>query len=478
MSKVLDQDITFFDSTLTGVILSRLNDDVTNSCDALSQIFFDFLYCLVDFVIGIIICFTQSWKITLIVFFCFPIYGLSQLIGNKYINRLYINYNDKSTKALSKAEEILTCFRTVRPFDAELREYHKYRQNLFDVHNVITKTCFIRGIQNSIEYITHWGITSFVLFFAGIQAIKREIEPGTIITIMSLLLRWYQTVTGIFDCFYSLKKANVSAAKLIEIIERKPLIAHNEGKVLTNRIKGIIEFKNVTFKYPTRNENVLQNLSFKINQGETVAFVGESGCGKSTILQLIQRFYDVNEGQILIDGINLKELSPLSIRSNISIVQQSPVIFSMSVKDNIRYGKPNSHREEVIHSATVANAHNFIMHLKEGYKTMINQNSLSGGQKQRICIARTVLMNVPIILLDEATASLDTESEKLVQDSISKIKEEQKSTSIIVAHRLATVKNATRIYVIDKGKIVEEGIHENLVSQSGVYANLIQNQLL
>lgn len=478
LSKVLDQDITYFDDTLTGVIISRIDDDISNACEAFTDTFFDCIYCFYDFLLGLISCLFQSWKVSLISLCCFPVYALCELIGNKYANRLFVKYNDRRTNAASKAEEIFTCFRTVRPFDAELREYHEYRKRLFDVHEIIMKTSLVRGVQNGIESLTHWGVTSFILFYTGICAVDGKISPGSIVSIMSILDRWQYTITGTFDCFYSLRKSNVSAAKILEIIDRKPLIGHDEGADINGRIKGIIEFKNVSFKYRSRDEFALKNLSFKVNPGETVALIGESGCGKSTTLQLIQRFYDINEGQILIDGKNISELKPSSIRSQISIVQQTPAIFSMSVKDNIRYGKPHAPREEVINSSIIANAHSFIVRLKEGYKTMINQNSLSGGQKQRICIARAVMMNSPVILLDEATAALDTESEKLVQEAITKIKNEKEITVIVVAHRLATVKNATRILVMDKGQIIEEGTHEELLLKSGAYARLIQNQLI
>jgi len=241
--------------------------------------------------------------------------------------------------------------------------------------------------------------------------------------------------------------------KILQITDRKPLISIEEGSPLPAKVIGSIEFKNVSFKYPSRNDYALDDLSFKVEPGETIAIVGESGCGKSTTLQLIQRFYDVSKGQILIDGIDIKSVNPISLRSQIAIVPQNPVIFSLNVKENIRYGKPDAHREEVIDSAKVANAHSFIVQLKDGYKTEIRQNSLSGGQKQRICIARAVLMNGQILLLDEATASLDTESEKLVQEALSNFRKGK--TAIIVAHRLATVKHASRILVMDQGKIIE-----------------------
>ena len=474
LNYILQQDISYFDKHQTGVILSRLTDDVSNACNSYSNDITLFAYYFAQLFSGTVICFFHSWKATLIAIGCFPIYFLSEYLSSNYIDKLYLKYNDKSTDVAAKAEEILTSFRTVRSFDSELRQYHFYRKKLFDVHDVISETAFVRGIKNAVQNLTHWGLASFILFFLAKQAIDKEIEPGAIVTIFSIINVWSHTLSAVFVQYSEFKKSNVSSAKLLEIIHRVPKIRLDEGRDI-GKVEGSIEFKNVKFRYPTREDYALNDLSLKIQPGETVALVGESGCGKSTTLQLLQRFYDVNEGQILIDGNNISEVSPISLRSQIAIVPQGPVIFSMNVKENVRYGKPNAHREEIIDSAKIANAHSFIRQLKDGYKTMIDHNSLSGGQKQRICIARAIMMKAPILLLDEATAALDTESERMVQDALSNFR--QGKTAIIVAHRLATVKHASRILVMDRGKVIEEGTHEELLMRSGAYADLVRNQL-
>lgn len=474
-SSILNQDVTYFDEHHTGVILSRLSDDVSNACDAYISRVLQFVRVIFQWFSGLVICLAESWQVTIITLFCLPLYALSQFLGNKYIDKLWLSYNDRSTKVSAKAEEILTSFRTVRSFDAELREYQSYKEKLFDVHEVVSKTSIIHGVKEFMSTLTHWGMTSFVLYYTGKQAINHEIEPGTIVTLMSIIHNWSFAFSGIFSALTDFKKSNVAAAKLLEITDRVPLIKLDEGRELTQRAVGSIEFRDVSFMYPTRDEYAVKNLSFKVKPGETVALVGESGCGKSTTLQLIQRFYDIGDGQILIDDIDIRTINPLSLRSQIAIVPQGPVIFSMNVKDNIRFGKPEAHREEVVNAATIANAHSFIRQLKNGYKTMITQNSLSGGQKQRICIARAIMMDAPILLLDEATAALDTESERLVQDALSKFRVGK--TAIIVAHRLATVRHADRILVMEHGKVVEEGTHEELLARSGAYAHLVQHQL-
>lgn len=475
MRSFMEQDITYYDEHLTGVILSRLQDDVEVACSAYTEKVLSIVRTVFQWFSGLIISISQSWKVTIIMCCCLPFYAMSQVFGNKVIDKLWLTYNERNTRVSAKAEEILTSFRTVRSFDSEMREYHNYKERLMDVHEVVTKTSFIHGVKEFLSTLIHWGMASFVLYFTGKQAAEGEIEPGTIVTIMSIINNWSFAFAGIFSTLAEFQKTNVSAAKLLEIFDRKPLVDIHSGNPLNKRLSGRIEFNEVCFRYPTRNDNAVDKLSFVIEPGETVAFVGESGCGKSTTLQLIQRLYDITSGAILLDGIDIRTINPLSLRSQIAIVPQNPVMFSMNVKDNIRYGKPHGTREDVLSAAKIANAHKFVTQLKDGYRTKVQQNSLSGGQKQRICIARAVMIDAPILLLDEATAALDTESERLVQEALDNYR--QGKTAIIVAHRLATVRHASRIFVMDKGTIVETGTHEELLDKSGFYAHLVQHQL-
>jgi ABC-type multidrug transport system fused ATPase/permease subunit len=305
-----------------------------------------------------------------------------------------------------------------------------------------------------------------------------DIQPGDMVVLMMGMMMGSLGISSSLAMVGDVNKSAMSAAKLLALIEKRPKLDRHVGLNDIDgatTIRGKVEFRDVGFKYGNRDEWALRHLSFVIEPGQTVAFVGESGCGKSTTLQLLQRFYAANEGEVLIDDVNIQDLSAIFVRQQIASVPQSPVLFSMSIRDNLRYAKPHAGDAEIAEAARIGNAHDFILEQPRNYDTVVQQTSLSGGQKQRICISRAILMNAPVLLLDEATAALDTESEQYVQQSLETVR--QGKTAIMVAHRLATVLSADRIFVFKSGHVEESGTHEELLEQGGIYSDLVRFQL-
>lgn len=478
---LMEQEIGYYDETPTGILVGRLSEDVTLVRETYIDKFLNVVQNLAQAVAGLILGLCTVWRVCLAVFPGIPLSALVFLFGEMCVDKLWLEYNASSTECSSKAEEVISQFRTVKAFDNELLEAELYSKSLNDVYNVYKKVSLAHGVKDGLITLFIWGMIAGLIYYICWIIVRQPylgVEPGDMMILMMSMMLGTIGISTSLSMIDDFKKAGVSAAKIVEIIDRKPAVDRHEGANDLNgsdHIQGKVEFRDVGFKYSSRDDYAVRHLSFIINAGETVALVGESGCGKSTTLQLLQRFYEVNEGAIYIDDVDIRTLSPTFVRSQISIVPQGPVLFSMSIRDNVRYAKPHASDQEVAEAATVGNAHDFIMELPQNYETIVQQTSLSGGQKQRICISRAILMNSPILLLDEATAALDTESEQLVQQSLERTRHGR--TAIVVAHRLATVMNADRILVFKDGHIEEKGTHQELLAAGGIYSDLVRFQL-
>ncbi|OHT09324.1 ABC transporter family protein [Tritrichomonas foetus] len=474
-------DISFFDKTSTDAMIGRLSQDITLLYSVYVETVGMTIHCYSQTLTGIIVCFIICWQIGLVACGALAIVVVVYLYGEKMMANLWVTSNDASTRSSEKAEEVISSFRTVKSFDCEKYETHEYSKNLKAMQDVADKSSNIQGAKDGIIQFIVSGMVAGLTYWASYLVIdqpSKGLNTGDLVKLLMSLLYASQSITGSFGFTDGFKKVRVSAARFLEAIGDEPKVDQKKGKKINpKKIKGKIEFRNVSFKYESNTEKyAVKNLSFVINAGETVAFVGESGCGKTTTLQLLQKFYEIEEGQILIDDIDIHKYSSQSVRSIISIVPQGPVLYSMSIADNIRFARPKAAEDEVIEAARAGNAHSFIMEIPDQYESKVQPSSLSGGQKQRICISRAILANTPILLLDEATAALDTESEELVQQSLEQVR--QGKTAIIVAHRLATVINADRILVFKEGHVEEEGTHQELLAKNGLYSNLVKFQLL
>jgi ABC-type multidrug transport system fused ATPase/permease subunit len=474
---IMEKDMSYFDKTSAGVLISRLSEDVVFCLETYADKLNNCVQYVSQICGGIIIAATVSWRVTLIVIGVVPIAVVIYFMGEYMVNQLWLEFRDCSKSTATQAEEVITAFRTVKSFDSELFESETYARGLTDVHDIVIRASHVHAIKNCIMSFLSMGMIAPIMYYSGYLAYKKPYLGAELGDLIVLGVCLQNAATGVSQCISSiddLRKAAISAAKLLVILDEKPSEDRHAGNTLPE-VHGKIEFRNVAFKYETRDDYAVKDLSFTINAGETVALVGESGCGKTTTLQLLQKFYQIESGEILIDDVDIQTLSSVFVRSQLAIVPQGPVLFSMSIMDNIRLGREGSTKHEATAAAQIGNAHDFIMELADNYETPVRQMSLSGGQKQRICISRAILANTPVLLLDEATAALDTESEQLVQQALENYRHGK--TAVIVAHRLATVKNADRILVFHEGKVAEQGTHDELLQRSGIYADLIKFQL-
>jgi subfamily B ATP-binding cassette protein MsbA len=418
-----------------------------------------------------------SVKLTLFVFIFIPIAGMIISQIGKSLKKSSDKVQEEQGEFLSVVEETLAGLRVIKAFNAESRFYatfknsterfFKYSNKLLNRQNLASPTGEFLGIL----------VIGVLLWFGGkMVLIDQTLGASEFIAYMGLAYNILTPAKQISKASYGVKKGNAAAERILEILETKNPIVEKKDALVKTEFNTGVTLENVAFKY--EDEYILENFNLNVPKGSTVALVGQSGSGKSTIANLVTRFYDINEGEIKIDNTNIKDITKKSLRDLIGLVTQDSILFNDSVKNNIGLGKENATIEEIEAAAKVANAHDFIMELPQGYETNIGDsgNKLSGGQKQRLSIARAVLKNPPLMIMDEATSALDTESERLVQDALEKMMRNR--TSIVIAHRLSTIQNADTIVVLQKGKIVEQGSHKELLETSGVYKNLVNMQSL
>ncbi|CAF4027727.1 unnamed protein product, partial [Rotaria sordida] len=467
---ILRQEIGWFDVHNTGELSNRLIRDLDTIKDGINDNMADLITLLARMLGALVYILAIGWKLTLVALSLLPL----MIIAFKMIVKTTVNYTSKEIQAFasasSVAQEVLQNIRTVTAFHGQAKEEERFAKNLIVAKNIGIKKALHVGIWLGLAYLSVF-VSYTLIFWYGSQLVRTDCTNYSV-GIVLVVFMGYMYVS--FHTAYlsphiqNFAEALTSGSYVFDIIDRQTKIdvSSDEGDKPQNII-GDIEFDNVTFIYPARQETpILNKLSLKIPSGKIVALVGASGCGKSTIIQLIQRFYDPDEGRILLDGKDIKTLNVSWLRSHIGIVSQEPVLFTGSIEDNIRFGKPNATDDEVQTAAKMANAHDFIMEFPENHKTS-SGDKLSGGQKQRVAIARALVSNPKILLLDEATSALDNTSERIVQDALDKAK--QGRTTIVIAHRLSTIRNADLIIGLEHGRVIEYGIHDDLMKHKGLY---------
>lgn len=464
----------FFDSRPTGKILSRIIGDINSLKDVLSNCVTTLIPDFITVVAVVAIMFAKNPKLAVAALISTPVMAVAISYIQIKAHPRWQLFRKKSSNLNAFLHEDMSGMRIIHSFTAE-DETEETFDHLINEH----KQSFRNAVRMSDSFGSvidfSWGLGCISLYYVGIVILKAEhISVGTFIAFGTYINMFWQPINNLSN-FYNQIVTNIAGAeRIFEVLDTEPEIADEEGAGELPEIQGRVTFDNVTFAYD--KEKVLDNVSFNINPGETIALVGPTGAGKSTIVNLISRFYDANEGEVLLDGYNVKDVTVESLRQQMGIMTQENFIFSGTVKDNIRYGKLDATDEEIIEAAKSVNAHNFIMKMKNGYDTKLSERGggLSIGQKQLIALARTMVSKPKILILDEATSCIDTKTELLVQKGIEEILKGR--TSFVIAHRLSTIKKADRIFVVDDGKIVEEGNHKQLLDKKGIYYNLYMAQ--
>jgi len=471
--------IPFFEQKRVGEITSRITFDVAQLQDTLSITLAEFFRQVITLIVGVIIIMVTSVKLSLFMLATFPVLIILAIVFGKKIKKLSKATQEEIAKTNVIVEETLQAINVVKTFTNELFEIGRYNRSLSKAVQNALKASYYRGAFVSFIIVGLFGGIIAVLWYGASLVESGELTIGDLIQFIIYTTFIGASVGGLGDMYGKVQVSLGASERILEILD-EPVEPTNQTTVNQKPLSviGNIAYEHVAFSYPTRKDiAVLKDISFQIKAGEKIALVGPSGAGKSTIVQLLMRFYDLSSGQILIDNQNINHLNLTQLRQNIGIVPQEVLLFGGTIRENIAYGRPNATPEQIISAAKKANAYNFIQTFPEGLDTLVGERGikLSGGQRQRIAIARAILKNPAILILDEATSSLDSESEKLVQEAMDELMKDR--TSIIIAHRLSTIRKADKILVIENGQIVEQGTHEDLsLNENGLYANLLKLQ--
>ena len=472
--KVMDLPLSFFSEKRKGDILARMTSDVGNVEWSFLRLIEMLVRDPLTIIISLVTMLLISVKLTLFMFVFLPFSGgIIAFIGKK-LKSQSDDVQLENGHFLSQIEESLTGLRVIKGFNAETEKQSQFESITSSLFKKVNKMLNRQNLSSPVSEFLGVLVIVGILFYGGKLVVSGEMEGSTLIMFLLLAYSILQPIKQIYNAIYSIKIGNASAERILTILETKNPISDTENALEKKEFKNQIQLENIAFSY--EETPVLTDFSLTIPKGKIVALVGQSGSGKSTIANLLMRFYDVNKGAIKIDNTDIKDIQKKSLRNLMGIVTQDAILFNDTVRNNIALGMDKSNLDEIIKACKIANAHDFIMALPKQYDTNIGDagGKLSGGQKQRLSIARAVLKNPPIMILDEATSALDTESERLVQDALNKMM--QNRTSVVIAHRLSTIQNADIIVVMHQGKIVEQGTHDELLAKDGTYKKLIAMQ--
>ena len=475
--KIVNQPIAFFSDQRKGDIMSRMIGDVNEVQNSMLSALESFIREPLTIIFSILVMLGISVKLTLFTFIFIPIAAAVISKIGKSLKKNSIAVQQEQGRFLSLIEETIGGLRVIKAFNAESIFSKRFADSSQTFNRLSNKVMNRQNLGSPMSEFLGILMIAVLLWFGGsLVLVDKTLEGTQFIAFMGLAYNILTPAKAISRASYDMRRGNAAAERILEILDYDNPIKERENPVVIKDFTTAITLNNVTFAYA--EQPVLTNFSLEVSKGKTVALVGQSGSGKSTIANLITRFYDVNQGAILIDGVDVKDMQTASLRKLIGVVSQDSILFNDTIKNNLLIGKPDATDEELITAAKIANAYEFINDLPEGFDTNIGDagSKLSGGQKQRLSIARAVLKNPPIMVLDEATSALDTESERLVQNALENMMKHR--TSIVIAHRLSTIQNADLIVVMQKGRIVEQGTHTELIQKNGMYKRLVEMQTI
>jgi len=467
--------LSYYEKRQTGQLMSYITNDVAAVQGALVENMIELVQEGMTLIGSLAIMFYLHWQLTLLTLVTAPLVGQAMNVFGKKLRKSSALVQERTADITSVLQESISSVRVIKSFAREDFEIDRFqKENHQNFRAQMKNSQIMATLTPVIEFVAALGIT-MIIWYGGREVINNTLTAGSLIAFLVYAVNLSNPIKRLSRAYGNIQKAMAAAERVFSVLDTKPEIQDMPGAGVLAKIDGHVTLNNVSFGYKS-NELALNNIQLEVKPGQVVAIVGPSGAGKTTIANLIPRFYDPVAGEITIDGIDIKTVTLKSLREQIGIVPQETILFNGSVYSNILYGRLDASYDEVIAAAKAANAHNFISEMTEGYDTQIGErgSKLSGGQRQRISIARAILKNPRILILDEATSALDTESERLVQDAVDKLMIGR--TSFVIAHRLSTVKRADVIVVMERGRLVEQGTHNELLSLGGLYSNLYQVQ--